>query len=378
MKTLFAFIAATFAAFFATTPAFAVGAAYEVPVTVEFTAAGSFGGLFGTVTATVDGTFRDAVNNHTSTVDATDAAIAECRQQAANPNSRFLTRFLDGFMSGAAVSLITIEIDDANCAGATDGTFADNEYAAFVIGASLNATFDDGDFTVYFAVNSVRASAIATAADSCEAIYGPRTPTSDCYTAASDIVVYRGRQTAASGDDDDDPWLYFGGAAAVAVLAWWYWDGNPAAFTFSPDAGYSLTETGRAYHAGGRVDFRQDNLHLFWAAGGGSGNPGYASGGEWNKDIWRAAFSETVRGKTADYDFSLSAKYGGGIWEASPIYRLHSRFADGESETRNSLNLEGLLRLDRWVVRPSAGFRWREMDEFGENARVHLSAVRQF
>ncbi|MGI9298036.1 MAG: hypothetical protein ACR2QC_09070, partial [Gammaproteobacteria bacterium] len=61
-----------------------------------------------------------------------------------------------------------------------------------------------------------------------------------------------------------------------------------------------------------------------------------------------------------------------------PTYRLHSRHEEGGSETRSSLNLEGLLRLDRWVVRPSAGFRWRRADEFGETARFHMSAVREF
>ena len=47
-----------------------------------------------------------------------------------------------------------------------------------------------------------------------------------------------------------------------------------------------------------------------------------------------------------------------------------------ESETTNSLNLEGILRANRWILRPSAGFQWRGMDEFADKARFGFSAVR--
>ena len=156
-------------------------------------------------------------------------------------------------------------------------------------------------------------------------------------------------------------------------------------FSAAPDFGYSITESGYAYNYGGRVDFRKDRWHLYWTGGGANtngdfGDFGFASGGEYKTDLWSAAFSEKVRGETADYDLSLSAKYESGIWELSPAYRLHSRFEreqnGWESETENSLNLEGVLRANRWTVRSAAGFQWREAEDFGDNAKLKISAVR--
>ncbi|MGI9298256.1 MAG: hypothetical protein ACR2QC_10200, partial [Gammaproteobacteria bacterium] len=171
----------------------------------------------------------------------------------------------------------------------------------------------------------------------------------------------------------------------VYLYAWHYYDGDIGGlFNFSPDYGYSVTENGYSYRYGGRLDFRNDDLHLYWKAGqansnGDFGDFRYESGGEYSADFWTAAFSEVVRNEESDYDFSLSADYKGGIWRLSPTYRLrHSRFAEAESETANSLNLEGVLRYNRWTISPSAGFNWESADEFGDNARFNLSAVRRF
>ncbi|MGI9296950.1 MAG: hypothetical protein ACR2QC_03525, partial [Gammaproteobacteria bacterium] len=171
----------------------------------------------------------------------------------------------------------------------------------------------------------------------------------------------------------------------VYLYAWHYYDGDIGGlFNFSPDYGYSVTEGGYSYRYGGRLDFRNEDLHLYWKAGqansnGDFGDFRYESGGEYTADLWTASFSEVVRSEESDYDFSLSADYRGGIWRVSPTYRLrHSRFAEAESETANSLNLEGVLRYNRWTISPSAGFNWESADEFGDNARFGLSAVRRF
>ncbi len=171
----------------------------------------------------------------------------------------------------------------------------------------------------------------------------------------------------------------------VYLYAWHYYDGDIGGlFNFSPDYGYSVTEGGYSYRYGGRLDFRNEDLHLYWKAGqansnGDFGDFRYESGGEYSADFWTASFSEVVRNEESDYDFSLSADYKGGIWRLSPTYRLrHSRYAEQESETANSLNLEGVLRYNRWTISPSAGFRWESADEFGDNARFGLSAVRRF
>ncbi|MGI9296375.1 MAG: hypothetical protein ACR2QC_00575 [Gammaproteobacteria bacterium] len=171
----------------------------------------------------------------------------------------------------------------------------------------------------------------------------------------------------------------------VYLYSWHYYDGDIGGlFNFSPDYGYSVTEGGYSYRYGGRLDFRNDDLHLYWSAGqansnGDFGDFRYESGGEYTADFWTASFSEVVRSEESDYDFSLSADYKGGIWRLSPTYRLrHSRYAEAESETANSLNLEGVLRYNRWTISPSAGFNWESADEFGDNARFNLSAVRRF
>ena len=368
MKKTLAFIFAATAAF-AAESAFAVGAVYQVPATVAFTATSSGQ----SATFTVTGIIRDAVHSQTSTVAAMSAAIAACER--ANADNSNALRELTESGGGVVISGVSVNITPSTCTSAVNGTFADDEYAAFVGGVTLNASSNDGNFEIYFVINSVRASAIASAAAACSVDY---TNSNTCSTDASDIWAYRGQQSSGGGgDDDDDTALYIGGGVvAVGLLAWYFWDGNPLAFSFSPDGDYEMTESGYSYHAGGRMDFRQDEWHLYWTANVGDKGLGYASGGEWQKDIWRAAFSERVAGEVADYNFSLSAKYDGGVWEVAPAYRLHSRLQNGESETDNSLNLEGVLLWNRWAIKPSAGFQWRNAEDFADNAKFGFSAVR--
>ncbi|MGI9296710.1 MAG: hypothetical protein ACR2QC_02280 [Gammaproteobacteria bacterium] len=189
---------------------------------------------------------------------------------------------------------------------------------------------------------------------------------------------------ASSGDGNARDLAVIGlGVGVVGFMAAYLSGGDFSLFHFAPNIGYSATENGYAYNVGGRADFRKDNWHLYYAAGqentnGEFGDFRYESGGEYSADLWTAAFSETIQGETADYDFSLSADYHGGIWKISPTYRLHSHFADEEFDTQNSLNLQGELLWNRWTIRPSAGFRWESADEFGDNVRFNLSAVRRF
>ncbi len=195
-----------------------------------------------------------------------------------------------------------------------------------------------------------------------------------------------GMETAAVGDNDSkarDLAVIGLGVGVVGFMAAYLSGGDFSLFHFAPNIGYSATESGYAYNVGGRLNFRKDGWHLYYAAGQANSNGEfndfrYESGGKYAADSWTAAFSETVQGETADYDFSLSADYRGGIWQVSPTYRLHFKFAEEEFQTRNSLNVEGILRYNRWTISPSAGFRWESAEEFGDNARFNLSAVRRF
>ena len=154
-------------------------------------------------------------------------------------------------------------------------------------------------------------------------------------------------------------------------------------FTYSPDFGYSLTESGYSANVGGRADFRKDNWHLYYSANQQNANGNFAdfrytSGGRYNGDLFVATFSESVSGETADYNFSLSANLQNRIWKISPVYRLHSEYEKGETETQNELNLQGNFRYNRWTILPSAGFRWENANDFSENARFQINAIHRF
>ncbi|MGI9298192.1 MAG: hypothetical protein ACR2QC_09880, partial [Gammaproteobacteria bacterium] len=210
---------------------------------------------------------------------------------------------------------------------------------------------------------------------------------STCLAAAVAIPPAASVSVSAPGGDSDsnarDLAVVGLGLGVVGFMAAYLSESDFSLFNFAPDYGYSLTESGYAYNVGGRLNFRKDNWHLYYAAGQGNANGNfgdfrYESGGKYSADLWTAAFSETVQSETADYDFSLSADWESGIWKVSPTYRLHSHFADEEFDTQNSLNLRGELLWNRWTISPSAGFRWESADEFGDNARFNLSAVRRF
>ncbi len=172
------------------------------------------------------------------------------------------------------------------------------------------------------------------------------------------------------------------GLLAVGVIAVFLAGGVPS-FNMSPDFGYRITESGYSANVGGRADFRKDNWHLYYFANQTNANGEfedfrYESGGKYTADFWTATFSESVSGETADYNFSLSANLQNRIWKISPVYRLHSEYEKGETETQNELNLQGNFRYNRWTILPSAGFRWENANDFSENARFQINAIHRF
>ncbi len=180
-----------------------------------------------------------------------------------------------------------------------------------------------------------------------------------------------------------------GVAMAMYAIADFLNDGRPAdAFAFSSDFGYSLTENDYFIRAGGKIEYAvNENLRMQWSAGqtntgGDFGDFRYLSKAEYTADFWAATFSESVSGKTADYDFSLSADLQNGIWKISPVYRMQSEWKESDSgietETQNELNLESVLRYNRWTIRPSAGFKWENFGNFTENGKLQMNAVYRF
>ena len=185
--------------------------------------------------------------------------------------------------------------------------------------------------------------------------------------------------SSTSSDDDDNTLLYVaGGAALVGILLLTSSGYAEDAWTFTPRYDIS-NESGFSANAGGRWDFHKDEWHLYFSGDGSTnGKFNYQSGGSYTADFWTAEFSESVSGKTADYDLSLSSDFGSGIWKLSPTYRLHSEYADSEFDTQNSLNLESEFRYNNWEIRPTAGFNWREFGEFADSGTFRINAVHRF
>ena len=192
-------------------------------------------------------------------------------------------------------------------------------------------------------------------------------------------------QTQTSGGNGSGSSFIFSGIGLFwAIYSWQVGSGE---FNFSPDVGYSLTESGYSANAAGQLNFRDENLHIYWRAGqqnanGDFGDLRYESGGKYAADFWSATFTETIAGETASYDFSISADLRGGIWQISPTYRMQSEWKESDSgiksDTQNELNLQGDFRYNNWQIRPSAGFRWENANDFSENARFKINAIHRF
>ncbi len=165
------------------------------------------------------------------------------------------------------------------------------------------------------------------------------------------------------------------------------WKNGAGEFNFSPDVGYAFTESGYSANAAGQLNFRDENLHIYWRAGqqnanGNFGDLRYESGGKYTADFWTATFSESISGETANYDFSLSADLRGGIWQISPTYRMQSEWKESDSgiktDTQNELNLQGDFRYNNWQIRPSAGFQWQNFSDFANSGKLQINAIHRF
>ncbi len=187
-----------------------------------------------------------------------------------------------------------------------------------------------------------------------------------------------------NGSGRPKEFAYIGaGVFIVGFAATYISGGGFPIFTYSPDFGYSLTENGYSANVGGRADFRKDKWHFYYSANQQNANGDFAdfryeSGGKYTADFWTATFSESVSGETADYNFSLSANLRGEIWKISPVYRMHSEYADNEFDTQNSLNLQSEFRYNNWQIRPSAGFQWQKFSDFANSGRFQINAIHRF
>ena len=359
--------------------AHAIGAIYEVPFTL--TASASSQGR--TINVPFVGTYRDAINNHSVTADALVAARNECRSETADDGGIADELGIGMVENGITTALVGASVNPLLCR--TDNTlaFGDSQYAAFVTGGTIILNPPSGTLQRFHGIGSSRESAISAARTACRRVYSD---SDTCSTNSADIEVIRGQSVASSGggggsssDDDDDILLYAAGGVAIIGLLLLASSGYAEdAWTFTPR--YDISSgSGFSANAGGRWDFHKDEWHLYFSGDGSTnGKFNYQSGGSYTADFWTAEFSESVSGKTADYDLSLSSDFGSGIWKLSPTYRLHSEYADNEFDTQNSLNLESEFRYNNWQIRPTAGFNWREFGEFADSGTFRINAVHHF
>ena len=208
-------------------------------------------------------------------------------------------------------------------------------------------------------------------------------------------VFFNGNEirTAVASLQNNETEVAIFGAVGIAMAAFaivdFFHNGRPAdAFAFSPEFNYSISESDYFVRAGGKIEYAvNEKLRMQWSAGqtntgGDFGDFRYLSKAEYTADFWAATFSESVSGKTADYDFSLSADLQNGIWKISPVYRMQSEWKESDSgietETQNELNLESEFRYNNWQIRPSAGFKWENFGNFTENGKLQMNAVYRF
>ena len=357
--------------------AHAIGAIYEF----NFTLTANVSSQGTSVRVPLVGTYRDAVNNHSVTADVLVAARDACRIESADDSELMNLFGIDSVENDVTIGLVGANVDPLSCRTANNLVFGDSQYAAFVTGVTVIQSPFSGTSERFYGIGSSRESAISAARTACRRVYSdPDT----CSTDSADIEVIRGQSVANSGggsssDDDDDILLYaVGGAAIIGLLLLASSGYAEDAWTFTPRYDIS-SESGFSANAGGRWDFHKDEWHLYFSGDGSTnGKFNYQSGGSYTADFWTAEFSESVSGKTADYDLSLSSDFGSGIWKLSPTYRLHSEYADNEFDTQNSLNLESEFRYNNWQIRPTAGFNWREFGEFANSGTFRINAVHRF
>ena len=83
--------------------------------------------------------------------------------------------------------------------------------------------------------------------------------------------------TQTSGGGSSSTGLIVGGIVVVGGLVWLLSSGGEEGeFNFSPDFGYSLTESGYSANVGGRADFRKDNWHFYYSANQQNANGNFA------------------------------------------------------------------------------------------------------
>ena len=150
-----------------------------------------------------------------------------------------------------------------------------------------------------------------------------------------------------------------GGGILLLALAYYAFSGHDsgASFAFTPQAYYEAENDLESYRYGSRLEFRQDEWTLWWAAdessNGGGKSLNYGYGGQWANDVLRASAGVNYGESHADMRAGLEAEWTLSNWTIRPAYRFSAVSDEGEWNVKNGLDLTAQMTQAGWTVRPS-------------------------
>ena len=204
--------------------------------------------------------------------------------------------------------------------------------------------------------------------------------------AVETAVVVPGAVGGGSGGGGDrgEVILGVGAAAFVGLAVYGLWDGNPNAFTFSPEHSFSLNEKTASYSYGSRLDFAQDEWTAYWGAnrahrGGAAQEWRYFTGMTYGGELWSASFDAVNYNDETSADMGLSANYASGIWRwHGGVNADYSIDKLGEKDAAAYFNAGAVLDYNGWQLKPAANLYWREGKNFGDDASFRIELRRGF
>ena len=191
-----------------------------------------------------------------------------------------------------------------------------------------------------------------------------------------------GGSGSGGGGDRGEVVLGVGAAAFVGLAVYGLWDGNPNAFTFSPEHSFSLNEKTAAYSYGSRLDFAQDEWTAYWGAtrahrGGVAQEWRYFTGMTYGGELWSASFDAVNYNDETSADMGLSANYASGIWRwHGGVNADYSIDKLGEKDAAAYFNAGAVLDYNGWQLKPAANLYWREGKNFGDDASFRIELRR--
>ena len=191
------------------------------------------------------------------------------------------------------------------------------------------------------------------------------------------------RFVPSSGGDKDAGVYVAGLALAGLLLAYSYWDGNPDRFSMTPHTSFSHNNGSLYYSYGSRLDFRQDNLGVYWGASRTRASDEeseawrYSTGISYAKDFWRAELDALSYATGSDFRAGLSAERKFGAWRWESGITAEFRATDTGDEKSVYWSSETAWPVRGWEINPSFNLFWED-GQFGDNGIFRVRVKREF